>query len=346
MDLVVKDECVVIKFDKKYYGLLRELQQLRMAIVDMSSLNNSIPVGISPYTVTKHDKQNITLSLSKFTKENPKFKKIIISVVEKDKIKVDKLIKYHEINLLSPDQPPNKKDLLSNFDVYKTFDLVNTYILLEYPDKRVRKIIKNCLDRLTFANTLGKEIFRKMEHYLPRAISTAEKFKQNCTNIAPLKNALEITFSYYWNPSLKNNIEQSLKKSLAKYNIKPKLKNIDKKKLAGIMSNKIKAYEAMIVGISGTDAWNYLHVLGLDSNNKSLISFRPSNEKQLQEYLTNGSKKQRKIAVSDFFKQLDKEDILVPIVEHARSVYYPKGMSITNDNTSMFLSEYQIKYLE
>lgn len=339
-------KCVKISFNRSYYGFLEETQSTRTSIIDPSSENKNIPIGISVYYVNSYiPGKKLLLKTAKHVIKKPVFDTISIDILGTQKVTIPVLTKYHEINLLFPNQIPSEKILIKHFDQHKVFDLVNTYVLVNNKDLNIRKAIINCLNRKELASSIGREVRVILDGMVPNAVSKGHTFKQKCTDSLKLKQKKEVTFYYYWNPRKVPAIEKVLSQSLSKYNISVKVVHIKKSQAVKYFESTDKKYDAMIVNINGLKVWNYMHVLGLADKNKRVISFNIENRKHILEMLSDGNRAERYKVIKQFFNKLKKQYHVVPIAENARKAYYPKGLVIYNNSMNHLLCVYQVKDL-
>lgn len=344
--LQINGNCLIIGFKKPYYGFMEDAQSLRMAVLYSESFNSDIPIGISPYFVFQYKpEQTLILRVAPHVKDKPYYQNIEFKVLGVNSVTFNKLKSVHEINLLSPSQLPPRTILLSRFQPYKVFEIRNSYIFINHPDKLIRSIVANCVNRNTFAKARNIEVKKIMGKYLPEALGSTVPFVQKCNTIKRLSTPTKIKILFYYNPSLVRSIEQSLNESLNKKNVFVKVVHVLKKEVIKLMESPTKAYDAVILRMNGMNTVAYLDILGLGTPNKTLVSFTPPKRKSLRGVIVNGTRKEKYEAIDEFFNLISSEHHILPIAEHKVSVFYPKEVAVVNDNSTFSFFEYKIKDL-
>lgn len=338
---VLKD-CIKIKFQSSYYGFIDDLQSLKMSIIDLETVNNEIPVGISEYKVESYTKQKLTLRARNQLVHKPYFDIVNIIAIGSSPQKIDTLLQFQEINLLRSTQLPSQNELKMNFKEIEIYDIQGVYILLNHKDNQIRELMFNCINRESLSKALNLDVKSYPNTILPEESGVSVPFIQNCRSSFKFKSKRELNLLYYYEKEKVDAVAKAFS-DIENLNIKIKLNH--KSKSDAFIDLEKKNYDVAIIRIDGFNFLGQFDALGLGSSDKLIISSNVKNKNQLRSDLINGNRIQREQATKTFISYLFSDFRLIPVARLKVRAFYPDNFNLFNDNNSVSFYEYQIKNL-
>lgn len=334
------NNCVKIEFNSSYPTFPIEMDTYEMPIIDVSSINDKVQIGISPYVVTEYTEKKIQLE----TRDNLLNKPDVTEITVFPMSDIKNYDKIDELNYVVPNE--NIKVEQQKMAVYENSVVKGTYLLINTKNEQVRNIFWNCFEKDLFLPYTNPELkFSKLNTILPPGIPFVEpiEIKRNC-KFAKLSKKVKLTFlAEDFKKEEADKTLEYLNSKLNKHNIEIVLQNVHWEDINRLSSDKNKNYDLAIMVITGRLPHHYLSVFlyGDDKTRRVSNFYKVDLNKTHVNILENSTKWKNEIA--KLTKKVIENKNVLPLGIRQTKLFYPKNIVIPNTESYFDLMEYKIK---
>ncbi|MCK4935539.1 MAG: hypothetical protein KAR84_01690 [Elusimicrobiales bacterium] len=332
-----RGECFDIKFDKSNAGYLSFLAQYGSA--PTIKKNKNMEEGLGHFSVAEISNNKILLKRKKSIRNG--YNSIVFyesSSWDKSKFQNKESVDFNAIG--SHDYPLWLKQS-ENHISFENIQLQSLILLINHPDKEIRKTLYNCMDveKLRQAFFPGRKQFFDIKTILPVGIRGGKSGRpmQTCSVLRKNhKTEKPIVFLNY-KENNKKQLENFAEDFLKKTGIKIKIIQVTQKEFFKALNSSRKPYNLMIVKFGAVfseyASFFYFFINKYGYYNYSSLEMLP-----LYKKLFKANTEDKATIALQMLDEIKKEFLALPLYQGIKTFYYPK--KIKNLEVGKGFSEY------
>jgi len=344
---LIGSKCINVKFSQSYKKFIFDLSAETAVIVYPPSFDKEILIGISPYTISKMNKNELVLTLESHVKNKPYITGIYFyrwHPAQKERSKIGyNLNQIHDFNQIPGISEEIAQQKLKQIKV-PMFGMSLVTFIFNIQDFKLRDLLWNCLTLSQIQTLYPEKKFINLKAYLPFGILGGEKgsINQKCPNNMIL-NKRKILIITYRKDKLEK-LSETLGKLLKPLSISPEIKALDINQFSKSLANR--SYDVAMTGLELHNI-DYMRNFSIFySRSKDRIT-KVSNsviDKNLPQFHTLRSYDQKETVLKRMSRSLIFNRQLLILGQIWNNYHFPKNILI-NPQKSMN-ANYQIKFLK